>query len=235
MNGETVAIIGGTGDLGLGLALRWARAGISIIIGSRDGARAEQSAQAVREKLRAAHPERPDGFSIAGADNPQAASRASIVVLAVPFSAQLPILKSIRGSLKDCVLVDATVPLAATLGGKPTRVLGVWEGSAAEQARDAIAGAVPVVAAFHNVSAELLQDLSARLECDILVCGDDKQAKSKLFPLIQRIDGLQPVDAGPLEMARIVESLTALLISVNRQYKVHHSGLRITGLILPAD
>jgi NADPH-dependent F420 reductase len=146
-------------------------------------------------------------------------------------------LKSIRGALKDSsdvIVVDATVPLAATLGGKATRLVGVWQGSAAEQARELIPATIPVLAAFHNLSAEALQHLAEPLDCDILICGDDEPAKRRLFPLVKLIAGLRPIDAGPLEMARIVESLTALLISLNRRYKAPHSGIRITGL-LPGD
>jgi NADPH-dependent F420 reductase len=148
----------------------------------------------------------------------------------VPFPAQAAILKSIRGTVKNAIVVDTTVPLAATMGGNPTHVLGVWEGSAAEQARSLVPPEVPVAAAFHSLSAEALQDLSHPLDCDILVCGDDAAAKERIFPLIKLIRDLRPLDAGPLEMARIVEPITALLISLNRRYKVHHAGLRITGL-----
>ncbi|HWP83792.1 MAG TPA: NADPH-dependent F420 reductase, partial [Terriglobia bacterium] len=168
--------------------------------------------------------------SVEGYENAEAAAKASVVVLSVPFPAQAGILKSIRESLRSAVLVDATVPLAATVGGKPTRLLGVWEGSAAEQARALVLPGTPVVAAFHNLAADILQDLSQPLEGDVLICGDDSAAKQRLFPLVQALTGLRPVDAGPLEMARIVESITALLISINRRYKVAHAGIRITGL-----
>lgn len=228
---ETVAIIGGTGDLGLGLVLRWAGAGIPVLIGSRDAAKAEDAARKALERLQAtAAAGGTADLSVTGLENAKAAARATVVVLAVPFPAQAAILKSIRGSLKDSIFVDSTVPLAATLGGKPTRMLGVWQGSAGEQARELVPSAIPVLSAFHNVSAEALQDSAARLDCDILVCGDDPAAKQRLFALVNRIEGLRPIDAGPLEMARVVEGLTALLISVNRQYKVQHAGIRITGL-----
>jgi len=227
MSQERIALIGGTGDLGYGLALRWAQAGIPIVIGSRDAGRAQEAAAKVKAALAggAAAPGSVEGF-----ENAAAAAQASVVVVSVPFPAQAAILKSIRGSLKNQLVVDTTVPLAATVGGKPTRLLGVWEGSAAEQARELLPHEVPLVAAFHNLSAEALQDLSHPLDCDILVCGDDRAAKERLFPLVKLIPGLRPLDAGPLEMARIVEPITALLISLNRRYKVHHAGLRITGL-----
>jgi len=230
MGQHTIAIVGGTGDLGFGLALRWAQAGINVVVGSRDEGRAKKAAADIQEKLNAHTPAQSSHFSIAGLDNPHAAAQASVVVLAVPVSAQADILKSIRGSLRNAVLVDATVPLAAALGGKPTRMLRLWQGSAAAQARELVPATTPVLAAFHNVSAGVLQDLSLTPDCDILVCGDDEAAKQTLFPLVKLIPGLRPVDAGPLEMSGIVEGVTALLISINRRYRVHHSGIRITGL-----
>lgn len=230
MGEERIAIIGGTGDLGFGLALRWARAGVRVTIGSRDEVKAKEAARRIQEMLNARAPTESGRLSISGLENAQAAAQASVLVLAVPISAQVDILKSIRGSLRGAILVDTTVPLAAALGGKPTRMLRLWQGSAAAQARELVPATTPVLAAFHNVSAGALQDLSATLECDILVCGDDDAAKQTLFPLVKLIPGLRPIDAGPLEMSSIVEGITALLISVNRRYRVHHSGIRITGL-----
>lgn len=229
MGEEVIAIIGGTGDLGLGLALRWARAGVRVIVGSRDESRAKEAARRIQETLNAQAPAESGRIQISGLENAQAAAQASVVVLAVPISVQASVLKSIRGSLKSAILVDATVPLAAAIGGKPTRILKLWQGSAAEQARELVADTTVVLAAFHNVSADALQDLSVIPECDILVCGDDEAAKQVLFQLVKLIPGLRPIDAGPLEMSRIVEGITALLISVNRRYRVHHSGIRITG------
>ena len=223
MSRERITLIGGTGDLGYGLAVRWAHAGVPIVIGSRDAGRARDAAERVKAAM-------PAGVSVEGCENAEAAAKSSIVVLSVPFPAQAGILQSIKGSLKNSILVDTTVPLAATVGGRPTRLLGVWEGSAAEQARALAPPEVPVVAAFHNLSALALQDLAHPLDCDILICGDDAAAKERLMPLVRLIPGLRPVDAGPLEMARIVESITALLISINRRHKVSHAGLRITGL-----
>jgi NADPH-dependent F420 reductase len=233
MSEHTIAVIGGTGDLGFGLALRWSLAGAEIVIGSRDEKKAQDAAQRLKDTVNAGAPPYTGELLVSGSENAQAAAQASVVVMAVPFPAQAAILKSIRGSLADAILVDTTVPLAATTGGKPTRMLGVWQGSAAEQARELTPTGTPVVAAFHSLSAEALQDLSLTPDCDILVCGDDDAAKKTLFSLVKLIPGLRPIDAGPLEMARIVESMTALLISVNRRYRVHHSGIRITGL--PAE
>ena len=226
---EKIAIIGGTGDLGFGLALRWAHAGVEILIGSRDEQKARDAAQRLQETLKS-NPSDSRNIPVSGFENAAACAQARLVVLAVPFPAQAATLKSIRGSLKDAILVDATVPLAATVGGKASRVLSLWQGSAAAQARELAPPGTPVLAAFHNVSAEVLNDLSAVPDCDVLVCGDDQAAKETLFPYVKLIPGLRPIDAGPLEMARIVESLTALLISVNQRYHVKHSGIRITGL-----
>jgi NADPH-dependent F420 reductase len=221
MSAETIAIIGGAGELGFGLALRFASAGAKVVIGSRDEAKAREAAARVKEGVPSA--------DVSGLANPEAAAKASIAILAVPFSAQAAILKSIKPALKSAILVDATVPLAATVGGRPTRMLGVWEGSAAQAARELLPG-VPVVSAFHNVSADVLQDLSAKPDCDILICGDDAQAKQRVAALVNLIPGLRPVDAGALEVSRIVESLTALLIGLNRRHKVPHCGIRITGM-----
>jgi NADPH-dependent F420 reductase len=221
MTAETIAIIGGSGELGYGLALRFAQAGQNVLIGSRDEKKAQEAAQ----RVKAAVP----NATVAGLDNAAAAAQAGIVILAVPFSAQAAILKSSRAMLKNAVLVDATVPLAASVGGRPTRLLGVWEGSAAQAARDLMPG-TPVLSAFHNVSAQALHDLSAKLDCDVLICGDDATAKERLSGLVKLIPGLRPLDAGPLEMSRIVEGITALLISLNRRYNVHQSGIRITGV-----
>jgi len=232
MGENKIGIIGGTGDLGFGLALRWARAGVPVMIGSRDQNKAMQAAQRIEETLKLDAPTQSPHFSISGTENAQAAAQSWVLVLAVPISAQADILKSIRSSLRGAIVVDATVPLAAALGGKPTRMLRLWQGSAAAQARELLPATTPVLAAFHNVSAGVLQDLTATPECDILVCGDDDAAKQAVFPLIKLIPGLRPIDAGPLEMSSIVESITALLISLNRRHRVHHSGIRITGLEL---
>src|SRR5882724_3676312 len=173
---EKIAIIGGAGELGFGLALRWANAGAELVIGSRDAGKAQEAAARVKAAVPSAN--------VTGFDNPTAAGQASLVVLAVPFSAQAGILKSIKGALKQAILVDASVPLAATIGGRPTRLLGVWEGSAAQQAAG-LAPGIPVVSAFHNLSAEMLHDFSSPLDCDILICGDDVSAKERLSALIK--------------------------------------------------
>lgn len=223
MEQKRIAIIGGTGDQGKGLALRWAQAGFAVTVGSRDAQRAQTAAAEFKAVLGG-------NVAIEGAANAEAAAGAEIVVLTVPFAAQIATLKDIAPAIKaGTLLIDVTVPLEPAVGGKPTRVLGVWAGSAAEQCREYAPAGVEVVAAFHNVGAEALADLSQAVECDVLVCGDSKAAKERVRPLVEAIDGCRYVDAGPLANARTVEAITALLIGVNIRYK-KHSGIRITGL-----
>jgi 8-hydroxy-5-deazaflavin:NADPH oxidoreductase len=219
---EPIPIIGGTGALGYGLALRWAREGVPIVIGSRDAARAAEAA----ERVRAAVPE----ASAEGLANEEAAGRGPIVLLTVPFRAQSETLNNLRGALEaGQLLVDCTVPLAAAVSGRATRSLGVWQGSAAQQAQEMAPDGVTVVSALHTVSAPVLADLDAELAEDVLVCGDRKADKAPVARLIERIPGLRCVNAGALEMARIVEQVTPMLISVNARYKTH-AGIRVTGL-----
>jgi NADPH-dependent F420 reductase len=219
---EPVPIIGGTGALGHGLALRWARAGISVVIGSRNSGRAAEAAERIRAAVPAAEVE--------GLRNPDAARRGPIVFLTVPFRAQSENLNNLREALEPGqLLVDCTAPLAAAVGGRATRSLGVWQGSAAEQAQEMVPEGVTVVSALHSVSAPLLGDLERELDEDILICGERKADKERVARLIERIDGLRAVNAGALETSRIVEQLTPLLISINVRYKTH-AGLKVTGL-----
>jgi 8-hydroxy-5-deazaflavin:NADPH oxidoreductase len=219
---DPVPIIGGTGALGFGLALRLGRAGVPVVIGSRDVGRAGEAAARVLERLPAARVE--------GLRNPEAASRGPIVILAVPFRAQSENLTNLRGALHEGqILVDATVPLAAAVSGKATRLLGVPQGSAAQQAQEMVPAGVNVVSALHTVSAPVLGDLEAELDEDVLVTGDAGEAKRRVAELIEHIPGLRPVDCGRLEAARLVEGLTPLLISVNIRHKTH-AGIKLTGL-----
>ncbi|HZI91204.1 MAG TPA: NADPH-dependent F420 reductase [Thermoleophilaceae bacterium] len=219
---ETIPIVGGTGALGFGLALRLAAAGRSVAIGSRDAGRAEEAAGRVREQL-------PDA-RVEGLENAEAATRGPIVFLAVPFRAQSENLTNLKEALTEGqVLVDATVPLAAAVSGKATRLLGVPQGSAAQQAQEMVPDGVTVVSALHTVSAATLGKLSAELDEDVLVTGDSKEAKARVSELIELIPGLRAVDAGKLEVARLVEGLTPLLISVNIRHKTH-AGIKLTGL-----
>jgi NADPH-dependent F420 reductase len=219
---EPIPILGGTGALGAGLAARWAQAGAAIVLGSRSAERAEEAA----ERIRTAVP----GADVTGLPNEEAAAAAEIVFLTVPFRAQSENLNNLRGALKPGqILVDCTVPLAAAVSGKATRSLGVWQGSAAQQAQEMVPEGVTVVAALHTVGAPTLSDLGAELGEDVLVCGDKKADKARVARLIELIPGLRAVNAGPLEMARIVEQLTPMLISINSRYKAH-TGIRLTGL-----
>ncbi len=217
-----VCIVGGTGALGFGLALRFGRAGVPVVIGSRDDGRAHEAAQRAAAAV-------PDA-TFSGAGNAEAVTGAEIVILSVPFRSQSETLTNLKGALHESQLViDATVPLAAAVSGKATRTLGVWQGSAAQQAQEMVPDGVRVVSAFHTVSAALLTDLEHALDEDVLVCGDRRADKQRVIELVNRIGGLRGVDCGPLEMARIVEQFTPLLISINVRNKVR-AGIRITGL-----
>jgi 8-hydroxy-5-deazaflavin:NADPH oxidoreductase len=219
---EPVSIIGASGALGFGLAVRLARAGGAVTIGSRDAARAEQAATRARELV-------PDSL-VAGLPNEIAATRNELVILCVPFRNQSETLAGLRDVLvPGQVLIDATVPLAAAVGGRATRSLGVPQGSAAQQAQEMVPDGVTVLSALHTVSAALLRDLDRALDEDVLLCGDRRADKRRAAALIDSIDGLRCVDCGRLEMARVTESMTALLIAVNARYKTH-AGVRMTGL-----
>jgi NADPH-dependent F420 reductase len=219
---EPIPIIGGTGALGAGLATRWAQAGVPVVLGSRAAERAEEAAA----KVRAAVP----GADVTGLENGEAAKRGQIVFLTVPFRAQSENLNNLREALSPGqILVDCTVPLAAAVSGKATRSLGVWQGSAAQQAQEMVPEGVTVVSALHTVGAPTLSDTEAELGEDVLVCGDKKADKARVARLIELIPGLRAVNAGALEMARIVEQLTPMLISVNSRYKAH-AGIKLTGL-----
>jgi NADPH-dependent F420 reductase len=221
MTVDRVAVIGGTGDEGFGLAARWARAGVEIVIGSRAAGRAEDAAARLRDLV-------PDA-SARGLENPDAAASSAVVVVAVPFAGQAAIYKSIAGAIsEEAIVVDCTSPLAVAVGGRASQVLGVWQGSAAEQAASLLERGT-LCGAFHTLSASTLVDLDRELDGDVLACGP-RAAKESVASLVGRMDGLRYVDAGPLSNARLVEPLTALLIGINRRYKVHSAGVRITGL-----
>lgn len=220
---KTVAILGGTGAEGFGLALRWAKAGIRIRIGSRDAAKAADAAARVRAAV-------PDA-QVQGMLNAEAASQAEVVVLTVPLAAQIATLKSVRESLwPGKILVDATVPVGAALGDKVAHVLTPWAGSAAQQAAAYLPDQAIAVSAFHSLGAVALTDLAHPVDCDVLICGDNTDAKAKVKWLAEQIPGARGVDAGPLENSRFSEISAALLIALNLRHKVKHSGLRITGL-----
>jgi NADPH-dependent F420 reductase len=213
----TVPIIGGTGALGFGLATRLARAGVPVAIGSRDAARAGQAAAKIGEGAR-------------GLVNHEAAKLGPIVLLTVPFRAQSENLTNLKRVLEaGQILVDATVPLAAAVSGKATRLLGVPQGSAAEQAQEMVPEGVSVISALHTVSAPLLGDPDHELDEDVLIAGEKRDDKRRVAELIERIPGLRAVNAGPLEAARFIEALTPLLISVNVRNNTR-AGVRLTNI-----
>jgi 8-hydroxy-5-deazaflavin:NADPH oxidoreductase len=217
-----IGILGGTGPEGRGLAYRWARAGEEIVIGSRDANRAEEIVRQLRARIGSA-------ARVTGADNATAAS-CEVVVLTVPFSGHAALLKQLKSAWKPgTIVIDTTVPLAATVGGAPTQILGVWQGSAAEQAQALLPAGVALAAAFQNLGAELLSK-DDPVDCDILVCSDDDNAKKIASELAEKIPGARALNGGKLENARIVESLTALLVGLNIRYKIHAAGIRFTGL-----
>jgi 8-hydroxy-5-deazaflavin:NADPH oxidoreductase len=222
MASSPVTIVGATGDLGLGLALRLAQAQVPVTIGSRDAGRAAEAADRVREAV--------PGADVRGLANPDAAAAADLVVLSVPFASQASTLKSIKDALRPgTLLLDVTVPLAAAVGGRPTRVLSVWQGSAAEQAQELVPDGVTVVSALHTVAAKHLAELGHALDEDVLVAGDDAGAKARVAALLKQIPGLRPIDAGRLEMARLTEQITALTIGINIRHKAT-AGIKLTGL-----
>ena len=215
---ERVAIIGGTGAIGLALASRLASAGCEVVIGSRDADRAAEAASGIT------------GGTVSGVSNAEAAGSAEVVFLCVPFSSQAPTLKQISESLKEgTILVDTTVPLATNVGGKPTRTLGVPDGSAGQQAQALVPKGVTVVSGLHTVSAVLLAKLDQPLDEDTLLCSNDREAIARVAAIVELVPGLRAVDAGRLEIAKIAEQMTALMISMNIRHKAH-TGVRITGL-----
>lgn len=226
MNGmdNTVAIVGGTGALGSALALQLARAGVNVRIGSRQLGSAEEAVERIQSKLESST------APVTGHVNEDAVQGVEIVFLTVPFRSQSENLTNLKNALVEGqILVDATVPLAAAISGKATRTIGVWQGSAAQQAQEMVPDGVIVVSALHTVSAVTLGDLENAYEEDVLVMSNKKAAKARVAKLINLIPDLRAVDGGPLEAARIAEQLTALLIGINIRYKTH-AGVQFTDL-----
>ena len=221
-----IGILGGTGPAGMGLALRWARAGETVILGSRDAQRAQQAAVQIANKINAT-PGMP--ARISGMENSAVCAASDLLVLTVPFEGQATLLKQLKPAIRfGSILIDATVALAAGVGGRASRTLGVWQGSAAQQAAELVPKGVSVVAAFHNLSADLLNG-DETIDCDVIVCGDDPEATQIARTLTAKIPGVRAIDGGKLENARILEQITALLIGLNIRHK-GHGGIRITGL-----
>jgi NADPH-dependent F420 reductase len=218
-----VAVIGGTGAEGFGLALRLAKAGHRVVIGSRDAGRGADAAARASDLA---------GVPVEGTDNAAAtaAGAAGVVAVTVPYAGQAEIYRSIVDAVvPGTVVLDATSPLATAVGGRPWQVIRPWHGSAAEQAQAILGERGRVVAALHTIAAGGLADLERGLESDVLVCGDDAEAKARVGSLIDDVPGLRWVDCGRLEQARVAEPLTALLVSINRAYRIKDSGFRIVG------
>lgn len=220
-----IAVIGGTGDQGIGLALRFIKAGETVIIGSRDIKRAENTVDMIKNMLYG-----DDVKNIAGMTNDEAAAECDIAVLTVPIQAQIVTLRNIKDNLDGKILIDATVPLDGCIGGDPRKYIEVWQGSAAERAAEFLSKNVKVVSAFNNVCAASLLNVNENVECDILVSGDDAEAKKEAMALAEKIPGVRAVDCGLLENARIVEKITPLLINLNIRNRAKFAGIRITGL-----
>jgi NADPH-dependent F420 reductase len=219
----TIAIVGGTGDLGFGLALHLARAGEEVIIGSRSEERGEEAARRANELLEG-------GATLGGAENTQAVAVADVLFVTVPYAGQADIYRSIANHVPEgAVVCDTTTPLATAVGGRPWQVLRPWPGSAAEQAKALLSKTTRLVSGFHSLSAEVLQDLDRSPEGDVLLCGEDAEAKGVIGGLVEKIEGLRWVDCGPLSMARILEPITAVLVSVNRRYGIRDAGVRLVG------
>ena len=217
-----IAVLGGTGPEGFGLALRWARAGETVIIGSRNLQRAQDAAAKIKTAVGT-------GALVSGEENAAACAEADLLVLTIPFEGHANLLKQIKPAIQPgSIVIDATVPLAASVGGRATRTLGVWQGSAAQETAELVPKGVAVAAAFQNVSAELL-NAEIPVECDVIVCSDDPIAGKIARELAAKIPGVRALDGGKLENARILEQITALLIGMNIRHK-GHSGIRITGL-----
>jgi 8-hydroxy-5-deazaflavin:NADPH oxidoreductase len=225
----SIAIIGGTGDEGFGLALRLAAAGEHVVIGSRAEERGEAAAQKASDLLALGAGSGTRG-GVDGTSNEKAAAACDVVFVTVPYAGQAEIYRSIKEALRaEAIVCDTTTPLATAVGGRPWQVLTPWEGSAAEQARALLQRNIRMVAGFHTVSAEPLQDLHHPVEGDVLLCGTDDEAKAAIGELVEKIPNLRWADAGALSMARVIEPLTAMLVSVNRNYGIHHAGIRLTG------
>jgi len=223
MNPQAIAILGGTGDQGLGLALRFARAGRPVVIGSRKLERAVEAAEKVREAV--------PGADVLGLENADATARAPIVILSVPFEHTAGTVKQIAAALEPGrILVSMAVPLATAIGDGAVRTVGVWQGSCAEMVESLVPAGVHVISAFQNVSAHRLQDLSAAVDCDVVVSGA-RDPRRVVMELCGLVPGLRGVDGGPLANARIVEQITALMIGLNIRYKLPEgTGIRFTGL-----
>ncbi|MDN7012965.1 NADPH-dependent F420 reductase [Methanoculleus sp. FWC-SCC3] len=218
----TIAVIGGTGGQGLGIATRFVEAGEDVIIGSRTVEKAQAAVDKVKELLSNAN-------NVRAAANPDAAKAADVLVLTVPLAAQKDTLLSIKEGAAGKPLLDATGPLESCIGGSATKYIDLPEGSAAERSQSILADA-KVICAFNNISQTWFMQLGEPIDCDCLICGNDQEAKAMVAPLIEKIPGIKVVDCGKLERACIIEKITPLLIGLNIKNKCQFGGIRITGL-----
>ncbi|NJN80062.1 MAG: NADPH-dependent F420 reductase [Anaerolineales bacterium] len=213
----SVAVLGGTGKQGKGLAYRWAQAGYHVLIGSREEESANNTANELKEILG-------DGVSVAGVSNSQAAKEADIVVMSVPYSAHRSTLESVKDNVQGKILVDVTVPLVPP---KVSKVQMPSAGSAAQEAKEILGDGVEVCAAFQNISYEYLMT-DDEVACDVLVTGTSKEAREETLKLVQAA-GMIGWDAGPIENSVVVEGMTSVLIGINKKYGSTHAGIKITG------
>jgi NADPH-dependent F420 reductase len=219
----SIAIVGGTGDEGFGLALRLVRAGEHVIIGSRDEARGRAAAEKAVSTLGG-------DVHVEGAGNEDAVAGADVVLVTVPFAGQADTYRSLKDAWRPgTVVCDCTSPLATAVGGRPWQVIRPWQGSAAEQAQALLPNTVRLVSGFQTVSGDALQDLDHEMDGEVLLAGAEAEAKATVGALIEKIPHLRWVDAGALAMARVIEPLTAILVSVNRAYGIRSAGVGITG------
>jgi len=220
---DAIAILGGTGEQGLGLALRFATAGRPVLIGSRSIERANAAAERVRKAV--------PGAKVSGGENPEVCRGAQVIILSVAFENTTSTVKAIRDSLiEGQIVVSMGVPLASSAGGPATQTIGVWQGSCAEMVAALLPKGIHTISAFQNVAAHRLHDLDRPVECDVVVSGAEPPRK-RIMALCELVPGLRGIDGGPLANARIAESITALLIGLNIRYRVPDgTGIRFTGL-----
>jgi len=217
-----IAIIGGTGGQGLGIAIRFVQAGEDVVIGSRTIEKAQTAVDKVTDLLG-------DVENLKAAENPDAAKEADVLVLTVPLAAQRATLLSIKEGATGKILMDATGPLETAIGGSPTRCLYLPEGAASERAQKILPD-TNVICAFNNISSGALMNYNEPIDCDCLISGDNLESKITVAKLIEKIPGVQVVDCGPLERAQIIEKITPLLIGLNIKKTCKDAGIRITGI-----
>ena len=220
-----VAVIGGTGPQGLGIAKRFAIAGVEVIVGSRKEEKALTVVEETIEELK------DYDLNIVGMANEDAEKAGDVLILTVPLAAQKPTLEGIKEFCTDKIVLDATVPLETAIGGKPFRFIDLMEGSAAERTAKILDGTgAKVICAFCNISNSHLSNIPNDIDCDCLIAGDDNEAKGIATELINKLPGVRTIDTGILEKSRVIEKITPLLIGLNIKYRSHYGGLRITGI-----